>query len=173
MMEPPPFSSIYFPAAISVKKIPFRLILITFNHCSYVISSAGALMQIPALLWQKSRPPSSFTTSSTSTCSLSVQSVWIATTFLRALSPSSLLLQCQGQRLPHQLLPLQMPLPCTFFSEIPITWKNFLKKISRRYRLYRKMGGLFKTSVHSDQQPAYGSGAYRYIRRTCCSLLYR
>ena len=33
------------------------------------------------------------------------------------------------------------------------------------------MGGLFKTSVHSDQQPAYGSGAYRYIRRTCCSLL--
>ena len=128
MMEPPPFSSIYFPAAISVKKIPFRLILITFNHCSYVISSAGALMQIPALLCQKSRPPSSFTTSSTSTCSLSVQSVWIAMTFLRALSPSSLLLQCQGQRLPHQLLPLQMPLPCTFFSEIPITWKNFLKK---------------------------------------------
>lgn len=49
----------------------------------------------------------------------------------------------------------------------------FEKKISRRYRLYRKMGGLFKTSVHSDQQPAYGSGAYRYIRRTCCSLLYR
>lgn len=41
----------------------------------------------------------------------------------------------------------------------------FEKKISRRYRLYRKMGGLFKTSVHSDQQPAYGSGAYRYIRQ--------
>ena len=49
----------------------------------------------------------------------------------------------------------------------------FRKKISRWYRLYRKMGGLFKTSVHSDQQPAYGSRAYRYIRRTCCSLLYR
>ena len=32
MMEPPPFSSIYFPAAISVKKIPFRLILINIDY---------------------------------------------------------------------------------------------------------------------------------------------
>ena len=48
-------------------------------------------MQIPALLCQKSRPPSSFTTSSTiaSTCSLSVQSVWIAMTFLPVFSASS------------------------------------------------------------------------------------
>ena len=90
-MDPPPFSNIYFPAAISVKKIPFRLIFITFNHCSYVISSAGALIQIPALLWQKSSPPNSSTTCFTiaSTCSLSVQSVWIAITFLPVFSASS------------------------------------------------------------------------------------
>ena len=49
----------------------------------------------------------------------------------------------------------------------------FWKKISRRYWLHRKMGRLFKTSVHSDQQTAYGSVAYRYIRRTCRPLLYR
>ena len=34
MMEPPPLASIYFPAAISVKKMPFRLTLITFSHWS-------------------------------------------------------------------------------------------------------------------------------------------
>ena len=91
MIDPPPFSSIYFPAAISVRKMPFRLMLITLLHCSYVISSAGALIQIPALLWQKSRPPSSFTTCSTilSTCSLSVQSVRMAITFLPVFSASS------------------------------------------------------------------------------------
>ena len=51
--------------------------------------------------------------------------------------------------------------------------EEFFEKISRRNRLHRKMGGLFKTSVHSDQQSAYGSGAYHYIRRTCCPLLHR
>ena len=34
MIEPPPWASIYFPAAISVRKIPFRFTLMTFSHCS-------------------------------------------------------------------------------------------------------------------------------------------
>ena len=84
MMEPPPWASMYFPAAISVRKMPFKLTLITLFHCSKVISSAGTLMQMPALLWQKSSPPSSFVTCKTisSTCFGSVQSVFMAITFL-------------------------------------------------------------------------------------------